>query len=136
MVHSWYVFVFQTPIPSWAFRKGSMKRWPEILTERMDAPVDERWPGPDVAEDAANGVELYRANIFRKVRANDPAHTDVPVLLIVPTADPFVTPSFLDGIEEIAPNLERRDLDAAHWVIRSHPEQVAALVEEFIAGND
>jgi pimeloyl-ACP methyl ester carboxylesterase len=101
----------------------------------MGCSVDDRWPGPHVANDAANGVDLYRANIFQKVRANDSAQTDVPVLLLVSKADPFVTPAFLDGIEAIATDLERRDLDCAHWGIRSHPDLVAELVEEFIAGH-
>jgi hypothetical protein len=36
-----------------------------------------------------------------------------------------------DGIEEVAPDLRRREVEARHWIVRSQPVDVAAWVAEF-----
>lgn len=127
---SWYVAAFQTPLAPLLWRNGLGRRWPERLAQ-TGATVDDRWPGPTVTDDAARGVELYRAN--RAGSAGPPPHTDVAVQLIVPVDDPFVTPALLDGIEAIAPNLTRLDVPGGHWLPRSHPVEVSEWTAAHVA---
>lgn len=134
-VHSWYVVAFHTPIAPFAFKAGLGRRWATVLSRREPVVVDDAWPGPDITADALHGMRLYRANMFRQLRRPRPVRTEVPVLLVVPRRDPFVLPRLLDGIEAIAPNLVRVDVDGKHWIPRSQPELVARLVREHVTRN-
>ena len=60
-------------------------------------------------------------------------HTDVPVQLIVPTRDRYVSPRLLEGLEEWASLMWRRPADGGHWLIRTHPDDVARWVREVVA---
>ena len=59
-------------------------------------------------------------------------HTDVPVQLIVPRRDRFVSPALLEGLEDWASHLWRRPADGGHWLIRTHPDDVAQWVGEVV----
>lgn len=129
-LHSWYIVAFHTPIAPLAFKAGLGRRWGAILQRGERVTVDDIWPGPDITADAVNGMRLYRANMFQRIRRPERTHTDVPVQLVVALRDPFVPPRLLDGIEDIAPDLVRVEVDAKHWLPRSKPEVVARLVRE------
>lgn len=90
--------------------------------------VDDEWPAPTIGDDVAHGVRLYRANVFASVRGRDPSPTaSVPVQLVVPTEDRYVRPSLVEGL----PYQRRHELAAGHWVVRSHPDEVAARIADF-----
>ncbi len=130
---SWYIYAFHTPLAPLAWHHGLAKRWPEVLRRTEDVIIDDRWPGPRLADDAARGIGLYRANMFQTASRPRAVSTDVPVQLIVPADDPFVSPRLLDGIDEIAPDLTRRDVSGGHWLPRSQPEAVAGWIADHIA---
>jgi pimeloyl-ACP methyl ester carboxylesterase len=132
-VHSWYIYAFHTPLAPLAWRRGLARLWPTILERREGAAVDDRWPGPDLAADAARGVDLYRANMLQRTARPAAVHTDVPVQLVVPAGDAFVTPGVLDGIEALATTLTRRDVGGQHWLPRAKPDQVARWVADHVA---
>ena len=48
-------------------------------------------------------------------------------------ADRYVTPALLGGLEKWSAVVSRREWDAGHWIIRTHPDQVARWVHEVIA---
>ena len=96
-------------------------------------PTDGNWPAPTFGVDFSHGVELYRANVFGRMRRPLAGRTEVPVQLIVPTRDRYVTPALLDGLEEWTLRLWRRPVDAGHWVIRTNPDGVAAWVREVVS---
>lgn len=132
-MRSWYVGAFQTPLGPMAWRHGLARLWPALLERREGVQVDDRWPSPNLAADAERGVELYRANLRGGPRRARVTPTDVPVLLVVPTDDAFVTPALLDGIEAFATDLTRRDVPGGHWLPRSDPDLVAHLVADHMA---
>lgn len=132
-LRSWYIGAFQTPLGPLAWRLGLARLWPSILVRREGVEVDARWPGPNLMADAERGVELYRANLRTGPRRARATPTDVPVLLVVPADDAFVSPALLDGIEALATDLTRRDVAGGHWLLRSDPDMVAHLVAGFVA---
>ena len=132
-VSSWYIYAFHTPLAAIAWRRGLAARWPEVLRRQEDVVIDDRWPGPRVADDAIRGIGLYRANMFQTASRPRAVTTAVPVQLIVPADDPFVSPRLLDGIEEIATDLTRRDVAGGHWLPRSQPDAVAGWIADHIA---
>jgi pimeloyl-ACP methyl ester carboxylesterase len=132
---SWYIAAMATPLAPRVWTGGPLAgRWSDHLVRAEHATVDERWPGPHLGTNGSNGVQFYRANLFGRRDAPAVAvQTAVPVQLLVPTGDRYVTPALLDGIDAIAPDLVRHDVDGGHWIIRSEPDLVAGLVADHVA---
>lgn len=134
---SWYVYMLHTPaLPELAWRGPLGKRWPKVV-QRAEKFPDSSYPTASVGEDAAHGAWLYRDNVrprMRRPRADAYAH--VPVQLIVPTGDGFLSERLYDDIERWAPDLVRRTLPAKHWIPRTRPDQVAAWITEFVTSRE
>ncbi|MEE1795011.1 SDR family oxidoreductase [Streptomyces sp. BE308] len=134
---SWYVYMLHTPVlPELAWRGPLGKRWPRIL-ERMEKVPAGDYPTASLPNDAAHGAWLYRDNVrarLRRPRADAYAH--VPVQLITPTGDIFLSEKLYDQLEHWVPQLVRRSLPAKHWVPRTRPDQLASWVSEFVAANE
>jgi len=79
-----------------------------------------------------NGVGMYRQSMRSRLLNPRDRHTDLPVQVVIPTRDPFVSPALLDGIERTSPNLWRRRVRAGHWIQRSHPDLVARWIAELV----
>ena len=137
-LHSWYIAFFQLPrLPELMASHGrAVRLWSRALHRIEHAPTDQRWPAPTFSQDFAHGVELYRANVRSRMRHPQARHTDVPVQLVIPLRDRYVTPALLDGLEEWSSDLRRTPVDAGHWVIRTDPDVIAAAVLEFARSAD
>ncbi|WP_405584005.1 SDR family oxidoreductase [Streptomyces sp. NBC_01190] len=134
---SWYVYALHTPLlPEVAWRGPLGRRWPKLLA-RAEKVSGDGYPAASLPEDAAHGAWLYRDNVRRRLRnpRPDPA-AHVPVQLVTPTADPFLSARLYDDLDRWVPRLTRRTLPAKHWVPRSRPQQLARWVAEFVAGTE
>jgi pimeloyl-ACP methyl ester carboxylesterase len=134
-LHSWYIAFFHLPrLPELMARNSRATRlWARALHRIERAPTDQRWPAPTFSADLAHGVELYRANVRTRMLHPEARHTNVPVQLVIPLRDRYVTPALLDGLEYWTSEMRRHPVDAGHWVIRTEPEVIAAAVREFVA---
>ncbi|MFE3513967.1 SDR family oxidoreductase [Streptomyces sp. NPDC059166] len=130
---SWYVYALHTPVlPELAWRGPLGRRWPGIL-RRMEKVSTEGYPTPSLPRDAAHGTWLYRDNIKSRLRhPREDAYAHVPVQLITPTGDAFLSPSLHDELDTWVPRLVRRSLPAKHWVPRKRPEQLTRWITEFV----
>jgi pimeloyl-ACP methyl ester carboxylesterase len=125
-LHSWYVYAFQVPVlPGLAWRSRG-DRIGRAVAEREGLPPD-HW-GPGLAADAEHGLELYRANLVRRMRRPRAFTTDVPVLVVHPRHDRFLTAVLLEDLDERCRDLRVETVDAGHWVTVTHPGLVAELV--------
>lgn len=132
-VRSWYVYAFHLPLLApLAWKLGLARRWARIMELGEGIEASDGWPAPTLAADAGRGVHLYRANVKDRLSAPSAATTAVPVQVVVPTRDRFVTPALLDDLGDTAPDLWRREVPAGHWVVRSRPAAVARWITEFI----
>ncbi|MCF3961907.1 SDR family oxidoreductase [Streptomyces fuscigenes] len=138
---SWYVYALHTPaLPELAWRGPLGRRWPVLLrkSEKLpEAAGEDAYPAPTLSEDAANGAWLYRDNVrarMRRPRADAFAH--VPVQLIVPTGDPFLSERLYDGLDHWVPRLTRRTVRAGHWVPRTRPDQLATWIGDFVTDRE
>jgi NAD(P)-dependent dehydrogenase (short-subunit alcohol dehydrogenase family)/pimeloyl-ACP methyl ester carboxylesterase len=123
-LHSWYIVAFHVPVlANLAWRLG---------VGRMIARIEGLSRVPAKA-DGIDGMKLYRANIFQRMKAATERSTDIPVQVIMPTGDRYVTPALLEDIERWAPNLWRRKVVGRHWVASSRPAVIARMAEEFIS---
>lgn len=133
-LHSWYIWFFHMPkLPELMVRsRQTSGLWAWALHRVEGLPTDARWPASSFAADFAHGVQLYRANVRPKMLHPEARHTDVPVQLIVPTRDRYVTPALLEGLEEWTSLMWRRKVDGGHWVIRADPDGLATAIREVV----
>lgn len=133
VLSSWYIAFFHLPVLAPTAWQGGLDRlWPLYLKRREK--VTETTPNPSQKKDGRNGVNLYRANFRNKLANPEPRRALCPVQLIVPTGDHYVGMHLFDELHQWVPELQRRDLDANHWALLSHPEQIAQWISEFAAG--
>lgn len=134
---SWYVYALQTPVlPELAWRGVLGKQWPKMLARAEKLPVG-AYPTASLPQDAAHGAWLYRDNVRRRLgRPRDDAYADVPVQLVTPTGDAFLSARLFDDLEEWVPRLTRRTLPAKHWVPRSRPGQLARWITDFVTTTE
>ncbi len=123
LTSSWYVGFFQLPLlPELVWRAG--------LAGRVLALVE--GSGAPAVADGVNGVQLYRANMVPRLAAPEPRTTDIPVQVLAPQRDPYVSRSFQTDIGRWVPNLAVRELAGGHWLPRTHPHAVARCASELI----
>ncbi|MEU6296644.1 SDR family oxidoreductase [Streptomyces erythrochromogenes] len=134
---SWYVYMLHTPVlPELAWRGPLGKRWPKML-ERVEKVPAGSYPTASLPSDAAHGAWLYRDNVRPRLRRpRSDAYAHVPVQLITPTGDAFLSERLYDGLERWAPDLLRRTLPAKHWVPRTRPDQLASWIAEFVTARE
>ena len=124
VAHSWYTLAFRVPVlPELAVRSGVLGR----LVSRTEG-----IPRPAVP-DAVNGLELYRRNLPRRLGRPQQRRTGVPVQVLVPRGDAYVTPALATSAAEFAPDLRVRYLAGGHWIVRHRPEVIARCVRELVA---
>lgn len=127
VARSWYIFAFQVPVlPELALRHLNKR----ILASR---PAGSRHFAATLPQDAAHGVNLYRANLRHRPKFPGGSRTMLPVQLIVPLRDKFVTPALVSTVEAFASDLTRVDMDAGHWVPQTHPDELARRVDTFVS---
>ncbi|WP_031469909.1 alpha/beta fold hydrolase [Sciscionella sediminilitoris] len=126
LLHSWYIGFFQLPvIPELAWRSGVAGRAIGWL-ERRNGEV----PNPRTA-DAVHGLELYRANMRTRLRRPAERRTRVPVQVLAPDKDSYVTAPMQAAAARWAPDFTKRRVHGGHWLPRSEPGVVAEAVAEF-----
>ncbi|RZT85046.1 short-subunit dehydrogenase [Pseudonocardia sediminis] len=121
---SWYTVLFRVPVlPELLWRAG--------LAGALVSATD-GVPRPRL-RDAVNGLELYRRNLPARLGRPQPRRTDVPVQVLAPRGDRYVTPALQTRIAAYAPDLRVRRLPGGHWMVRTRPDVVARCVAEHVA---
>lgn len=121
---SWYTALFRTPVlPELLWRSG--------LAGALVSATD--GVGRPNLRDAVNGLELYRRNLPARLGNPQPRRTDVPVQVLAPRGDRYVTPALQTRIAAHAPDLRVRRLPGGHWMVRTRPQVIARCVAEHVA---
>lgn len=130
---SWYVFAFHLPLLApFAWRAGLAKAIPALLGRSEGVPPNEERETTR-ARDGLNGIALYRENIFQRVLSPRARKTRVPVQMIAPEGDDYVSPWLSADIDAQVPNVHRRVVRGGHWIPLSQPERVARWVDEMVS---
>lgn len=125
LAHSWYIAYFRLPwLPELVWRS----RFAADLLGRLEPGA----PRPDT-NDAVRGLELYRANIAVRVRHPVPRTTRIPVQVLAPQQDAFVTTPMQAAAARWAPRFTLHRIAGGHWLPRTDPDAVAQAVERFAA---
>jgi NAD(P)-dependent dehydrogenase (short-subunit alcohol dehydrogenase family)/pimeloyl-ACP methyl ester carboxylesterase len=133
-LHSWYILAFHVPVvPELLWRRVVAKRWPLLLDRLEHVPPRADHPAPTLPSDAARGLSLYRANFRTRLGKPRERRTQVPVQVIMPVDDHYVSQSLSDGLDRWVPRLWRRRLYAGHWsALLRDGAQVARMATELI----
>ncbi|MHB1711594.1 MAG: SDR family oxidoreductase, partial [Acidimicrobiales bacterium] len=135
---SWYVGLFHVPGFPRLVALGrflgivNRRRWSSAMTRMEGIATDPGWPAPTFSDDVIRGIELYRANIRDRFRDPLITRVELPVQIIVPLSDRYVTPALLDGLEEWSETVWRREIRSGHWVIRSQPDDIVRWIRELV----
>ncbi|MBK7299398.1 MAG: alpha/beta fold hydrolase [Moraxellaceae bacterium] len=129
LAHSWYIAAFHLPLASKVTWRIAFNKWPARFA-KFKALQGEDFASQ--ANDGAQGVKLYRANFIERLFKPQERKTDIPVQLIIPTKDKFVTAGLFDDLAHWASHVWRHEIDAEHWVQRTHPDEISAYIREFI----
>ncbi|MET9487183.1 SDR family oxidoreductase [Nocardia sp. NPDC006630] len=129
-----YQFAFMAPVTPPLVRRGLRGQVFRLgLRLAQGTPFEQVTLGDTFTEDAANGLQIYRANlVVAKLFSARDRRTKVPVQLIVAQYDPAVRPAVFDDESEWTDQLWRRDLKAGHWVPYSHPQVLARATVQLI----
>ena len=134
LADSFYVAAFQLPVlPELAVRSGIIDRALALSSRvgRSAAAVDVEPDRPEA--DKINGLGMYRANFLRRLAAPALPMTDIPVQVLAPRSDSFVSvPLQTQAPVPFATNLRTRVISGGHWVVTDRPDVIAAYATEFI----
>lgn len=126
LLRSWYIAAFLVPVlPETAWRLFLTRRY-EQLAKR------------DVGNDPVRGLALYRANFGPgRNRPAPPARKRVamPVQVVVPLRDWFLSPDLVEGLEAWVENLTVVTVDSGHWWPATRPAELAGLLRTSGAGG-
>ncbi len=132
LVFSGYIGFFQLPlIPELAWRTGLTQRVLGAL-ERPEQSGQDSGTSAPALPDALHGLALYRENMIPRFTRPESRYTDVPVQVLAPTGDPFVSTPVQTDISRWVPDLRIRRLPGGHWLPRSRPEVVARCASELV----
>ena len=133
---SGYIWFFLCPgLPELMIRSGLGVKVIDALGRIGNSSTRTQTLGPPRSRgDYVNGLNLYRANMpapFLAPGAQVP-HTNVPVQVLVPRMDIFVTPALQQFTGSIPLGSRVIPIEGGHWVVTSRPDVVARLAAEWI----
>lgn len=134
LLESYYIGLFLLPaLPEAIWRSGQLDRL-LARTGRSGRPSATAAHPPRRSDaDKINGLQLYRANILPRLRHARPQHTDIPVQVLAPSRDRFVSVALqTEAPVPYASHLHARIIDGEHWVPSNRPDVVAGCTAEFV----
>jgi pimeloyl-ACP methyl ester carboxylesterase len=132
---SWYIYAFHIPFAApllWRCRLA--RKWGELLRKAEGIEPGPGHPQATLEADAVRGINLYRANMIRRLTRPEFRFAKIPVLIISPLHDRFVSPALAEGLERWAPDLRRETLECGHWgALTRRAAEVAGMIERFVS---
>jgi short-subunit dehydrogenase/pimeloyl-ACP methyl ester carboxylesterase len=133
---SWYIGFFLCPLlPELTARTGVLVKTVEALERigRSSAHSQRTAPQRSIG-DYLNGLQLYRQNMPASLRSRPSRlpQTSVPVQVLVPRKDIFVTPALQRYTGAIPQGGRVIAIEGGHWVVTSRPDVVARLTGDWV----
>ncbi|MDQ0617079.1 alpha/beta fold hydrolase [Arthrobacter globiformis] len=116
LLRSSYIAAFQVPLLPEA-------AWRLFLTR-----LYENAAGRRVNDNPIRGLALYRSNRFPSGKVKAPTPVGVPVTVVVPLKDPFLSPHLTAGLRSWVTDLTVIPVDGGHWWPATHHKELAGLL--------
>lgn len=131
-----YMGFFQLPwIAPLACRIGIVDRT-IALAEHFETGQRPRGASAHRARDNRSSLKIYTANLLPRLLRPQRRSTTVPVQVLAPRRDVFITPASQVDVSRWAPDLTVHSIDGGHWAPAFHPEAVASLIRTFVERRD
>ncbi|MHA7210838.1 alpha/beta fold hydrolase [Arthrobacter sp. MDT1-65] len=124
VLRSSYVGLFRLPVlPELVWRYGMTRRY-ELTARR------------NVGADPVRGLALYRTNMAPDAQPPRRRRVTLPVHVLVPLRDPFLSPHLVDGLEDWVDDLTVTSVPGGHWWIARQPRAFAELLAPVLRTSD
>ncbi len=136
LAHSYYIGLFQLPgLPEFAARHGVLDRLIALSaagSRSRAAAADQPQRGD---AERINGLALYRANMLAALARPRPLPVSVPVQVIAPDRDPYITAQLaFEAPRRWVADLTTHTVAGGHWVVSERPDVIARLTAQFVDG--
>lgn len=134
LLDSYYIMLFQLPgLPERLMRTRQLDAL-MAQTGKIGRSAHARSITPERSEaDKVNGIQLYRANMLPRLARPAPQTTQIPVQVIAPRSDLFVSTELqTQAPMPYVPNLTVQPIAGGHWVVSDRPDVIARLTSSFI----
>jgi NAD(P)-dependent dehydrogenase (short-subunit alcohol dehydrogenase family)/pimeloyl-ACP methyl ester carboxylesterase len=133
-LRSWYINPIHVPgLVPLMWRVGMARSFGPSVRRMEGIPHRDGWPARTLTKDGGRGVLLYRANILPGLRHPRERRTTVPVQVIVPTRDRYISPKFATSdLAQWTDRLWVRRVRAGHWVQHKSPEGLARAIADLV----
>jgi len=129
LMRSWYIAAMHGAA-------AASSLWGALVAQAIPGALPEAARDPELERtrraDAQHGMRLYLANIGPRLAAPRMRTTDLPVQLVVPTDDPYVTPALVENVGQFASTLFRRDVTGGHWGAFAGPARTAGWITDLV----
>ncbi|MFD9679332.1 alpha/beta fold hydrolase [Rhodococcus sp. NPDC059969] len=131
-----YMGFFQLPwIAPLACRLGLVDRTITLASRLETSSSDKATPSAAVsahrARENRNALRIYTANLLPRLLRPQQRTTDLPVQVLAPRRDIFITPASQVDIGRWAADSRVHSVDGGHWIPLFNPTVVADLVRSF-----
>lgn len=131
-----YIWFFLCPgVPELAVRSGATpKVFDAVARIGRSSTRSQRGAVPRSTHDYLNGLNLYRANMPGALFSpgQQLPQTRVPVQVLVPRQDYFVSPPLQRFTGAIPQRSRVVPIEGGHWVVASRPDVIARLTSEWV----
>lgn len=140
LLASTYILFFQVPrLPEVLWSRRGVPLLRRVLTDSGvpdDDPILERTQD-EITAFAVPGLQLYRQNLspLRLPDVPEPGCVATRTLLIVATDDRHVTAPLARASLPLCRDATVLEIDAGHWIVRSHPDALAAAIRDHVSGD-
>lgn len=127
-LRSWYIGMFQLPVlPELAWSQRAAP-WVEKRIAAMERIPMTAFNSPQRSQNGTSGVQLYRANVRERIKSPQVRRSDVPIRVLVPQGDAYVSHYIAHSCEPWVSSLEFQPVDGGHWFYLTRPEIFADAV--------
>lgn len=132
---SWYMAAMYVPLlVPLMWRLVLARTFAGAVAKLEGLPRRDGWPAPTLRKDGIRGVNIYRANVARRLRNPTERTTTVPVQVIVATRDRYLSSSVVaDDVARWTDRLWVRRVRSGHWLQQKSPTALAHAVSELVA---
>ncbi|HEX3707132.1 MAG TPA: SDR family oxidoreductase [Mycobacteriales bacterium] len=132
---SWYIAVMHVPgLVPLMWRAFLGRAFAPSIRKMEGIPQRADWPAPTLVKDGARGVQIYRANVLSRMGKPRERYTNVPIQVIVPTGDRYLSPSMVsDDVARWCDTVWVRRVRSGHWLQQKSPEALAHAVTEVVS---
>ncbi|MCG8312406.1 MAG: alpha/beta fold hydrolase [Pseudomonadales bacterium] len=132
---SWYIYLFNLPfLPEFLFTRFGKPIWRTALMYN-GVDKDDRYLNTDqetIEKIVINAVNLYRQNPLNPPPKPAPMSIKVPVQLLIPRDDMFISHNLFEDYDSYVVQLTRHHIAGKHWTHHSHAQEFNEKISAFI----